>query len=394
MRSSVSVALEQTSQPVFFRHAPVRVPLVTEKKPSPCQTIDSELGWRGFLDRVGVSAAIFSYQPAGVDAGRYAFLVGLDEARDDPQTAEGLLAYAEAAWQAFNCTAFTSFDPNELVETHPNLAETPRANEIVLGYGSAASVQYAEHGASLTGLLLGDGTPAELFTADSRRRIEDVLPMFLHSAAADVAHKRQQRQANLLGAMFDRVSLAVMLLDANGRPIFMNEPANALLDSQETLSRAPDGTISCAGMAQAKALRVAVRNAATTNDCGQEIVLRLDDGDGPPLLGFVVPTTHPRGGNASRCAMLVVHTPRDISVSSPMLKALGLLPSEQRFVSSFLRSSSLSEAAGQIGLSEETARTYLKRVRAKLGVHRQMELAQLIYGLMPPLRQPAAEPAE
>ena len=67
--------------------------------------------------------------------------------------------------------------------------------------------------------------------------------MFLHSAAADVAHKRQQRQANLLGAMFDRVSLAVMLLDANGRPIFMNEPANALLDSQETLSRAPDGTI-------------------------------------------------------------------------------------------------------------------------------------------------------
>jgi DNA-binding NarL/FixJ family response regulator len=352
------------------------------------------LGWRGFLERVGISAAIFSYQPAGVDAGRYAFLVGLDDARDDPQAVEGLLAYAEAAWQAFNCSAFTSFDPNELVETHPNLAESPRANEIVLGFGSAASVQYAEHGASLTGLLLGEGTPADLFTADSRRRIEDVLPMFLHSAASDVAHKRQQRQANLLGAMFDRVSLAVILLDANGRPIFTNEPANALLDSQETLSRAPDGTISRAGMAQAKALRAAVRNAATTNDCGQEIVLRLDDGDGTPLLGFVVPTTHPRGGNASRCAMLVVHTPRDVSVSSPMLKALGLLPSEQRFVSSFLRSSSLSEAAGQIGLSEETARTYLKRVRAKLGVHRQMELAQLIYGLMPPLRQPAAELAE
>ena len=68
-----------------------------------------------------------------------------------------------------------------------------------------------------------------------------------------------------------------------------------------------------------------------------------------------------------------------------LLEALGLLPSEQRFLGHFLKSSSLCNAAEGCGLSEETARTYLKRVRAKLGVHRQMELAGLISGLVLPL---------
>jgi DNA-directed RNA polymerase specialized sigma24 family protein len=393
MRSSLSVAPEYSPPSAFFRETPSYAPLVAEKKPTPCQTIESELGWRGFLDRIGVAAAIFSYQPAGMDGGRYAFLVGLDQIKGEPQTVEGLLAFAEASWQAFNCSAFTSFDPAEMTGSLAAPGSSPKAHQLVLGFASAATVQYAEQGATLTGLLLGNSPASELFNGDCRRRIEDVLPMFLHSAGADVERKRQQRQANLLSAMFDRVSLAVILLDANCRPIFTNDAADALLREQNTLSRAPDGTIACAGMMQAKAMRTAIRNAATSHEAGQEIVLRLDDGDSSPLLGFVVPTKQPGGGPHSRCAMLIVHTPRDITVSSPMLKALGLLPSEQRFVSSFLRSSSLSEAAGQIGLSEETARTYLKRVRAKLGVHRQMELAQLIYGLMPPLRHAAADEA-
>ena len=102
-----------------------------------------------------------------------------------------------------------------------------------------------------------------------------------------------------------------------------------------------------------------------------------------------------RGGDTlSRCAMVLVHAPQTAEAPATLLEALGLLPSEQRFLSSFLRASSLNAAAEDSGLSEETARTYLKRVRAKLGVHRQMELAQLIYGLVPPLRQFCSQPAE
>ncbi|WP_375427458.1 ATP-binding cassette domain-containing protein [uncultured Sphingomonas sp.] len=56
----------------------------------------------------------------------------------------------------------------------------------------------------------------------------------------------------------------------------------------------------------------------------------------------------------------------------------------QRFLAVFMRSSSLVEAAKRCGLSDETARTYLKRVRAKLGAPRQMDLARSVHGLLAP----------
>jgi DNA-directed RNA polymerase specialized sigma24 family protein len=88
--------------------------------------------------------------------------------------------------------------------------------------------------------------------------------------------------------------------------------------------------------------------------------------------------------------MLIVLAPGKMAAPTQLLEALGLLPSEQRFLGHFLKSSSLCNAAVDCGLSEETARTYLKRVRAKLGVHRQMELAGLISGLVLPIHATAS----
>ena len=91
------------------------------------------------------------------------------------------------------------------------------------------------------------------------------------------------------------------------------------------------------------------------------------------------------GESGTRCALLFILAPGRMTASAQMLEALGLLPSEQRFLGHFLKSNSLCDAAIDCGLSEESARTYLKRVRAKLGVHRQMELAGLISGLVLPV---------
>jgi hypothetical protein len=96
------------------------------------------------------------------------------------------------------------------------------------------------------------------------------------------------------------------------------------------------------------------------------------------------------GDVTTQCAMLIVLAPGKMAAPTQLLEALGLLPSEQRFLGHFLKSSSLCNAAVDCGLSEETARTYLKRVRAKLGVHRQMELAGLISGLVLPIHATAS----
>ena len=55
--------------------------------------------------------------------------------------------------------------------------------------------------------------------------------------------------------------------------------------------------------------------------------------------------------------MLILMGPGKVDAPSSLLEALGLLPSEQRFLGQFLKSSSLGNAAEGCGLSEETART-------------------------------------
>ena len=157
-----------------------------------------------------------------------------------------------------------------------------------------------------------------------------------------------------------------------------------MIEQRKWLIRGTDGAIIAANPPQAKQLRESIRRAATA-DAPVEDVFRLDCRNGDWRLVYVISAKSRAGGVSGRCAMMIIMGPGKVDAPRSLLEALGLLPSEQRFLGHFLRSSSLGNAAEGCGLSEETARTYLKRVRAKLGVHRQMELAGLISGLVLPL---------
>ena len=167
----------------------------------------------------------------------------------------------------------------------------------------------------------------------------------------------------------------------------------AMLDERKWLIRAADGSITGTNSNQAKALRDSIKLAATAADHSPiEEVHRLDCRTGEWRLAYVVSAKSRAGDVLTRCALLIVLAPGKMDAPVQLLEALGLLPSEQRFLGHFLKSSSLGNAAVDCGLSEETARTYLKRVRAKLGVHRQMELAGLISGLVLPLHAGSSSP--
>jgi PAS domain-containing protein/DNA-binding CsgD family transcriptional regulator len=356
---------------------------------------DIDLGWRSFLKTLGVSAAIISYVRECGDVGRQAFIVGLDDARQDLRLARALLAHAEQIWQPVDANTFRPFRLCEqaLVTEVPAHDAQPRATrdataaQLLDQFDHAAVARYAEPNAKLQALLLRHPEDGE-FTTECRQSILRVLPLFMRSAGAFVTARQEERRVAQLEAMFDKVSLATLLVDANGRPIFCNDAARKMLDERDWLLQGPDGTIACRNAALSKQFRNAVRSVATVGDfAATEAVLRLDNEDGEWRLAFIVPAASRFRDESSRCAMVLVHAPERADASAQLLSALGLLPSEQRFLNSFLRSSSLSEAATETGVSDETARTYLKRVRAKLGVHRQMDLAGLISGLVPPIRQ-------
>lgn len=56
---------------------------------------------------------------------------------------------------------------------------------------------------------------------------------------------------------------------------------------------------------------------------------------------------------------------------------LGLTQSESRLAAELVGGKSVQEAAGKLSLSEQTARTYLKRIFSKLGISRQSQLVSL-----------------
>lgn len=356
---------------------------------------DIDLGWRPFLKTLGVSAAIISYVREAGDVGRQAFMVGFDNAREDIRLARALLAHAEQIWQPEGASTFYPFRLSEQPlttevpahDTQPRASLDATAAQLLDQFDHAAIARYAEPNAKLQALFLRHPEDGE-FAPECRESILRVLPLFMRSAGTFVAARQEERRTAQLEAMFDKVSLATLLVDANGRPIFCNDAARKMLDERDWLLQGADGTIACKTAALSKQFKNAVRGVATVGDfAATDAVLRLDNEDGEWRLVFIVPAVSRFRDESSRCAMVLVHAPERADASAQLLSALGLLPSEQRFLNSFLRASSLSEAATETGVSDETARTYLKRVRAKLGVHRQMDLAGLISGLVPPIRQ-------
>lgn len=336
--------------------------------------------WHDFLAQHHVAAAILSVVLPGANSPRHAFLIGFDAIRGDSQRTGKLLGFTDRIWARLGQQRSLQF---RCTDRH-NMENA--ASGLLGGFEHGIAAQLRLSGAIVRAVYLRAQGGSD-FDANEIASLRLILPLLADSATRGAERAQEARRSKMLEAMFDRVSLAMMMLSADGQPLFMNSAASEMLDRRNWLIRAADGSISCTNTKQAKKLRESVRVAATAASSDPiENVYRLDDGSGEWRLAYILSATSGPREDAARCALLFVMAPGKMDAPSQMLEALGLLPSEQRFLGHFLKSSSLCDAAVDCGLSEETARTYLKRVRAKLGVHRQMELAGLISGLVLPLQ--------
>jgi DNA-binding NarL/FixJ family response regulator len=345
--------------------------------------------WRDYLTQHDVHSAIMTVTTSAPEVRRHAFFVGFDEARGEPIAVQYLLAFAERLWAQAGEQAAHQFQvsgTNLLSEFAADHGVGPQGHELLAGFDRGVATQMRHNGATIKAVYFrkyGLGR----FSSQEIGALQLILPLFADAAVGGAQLARQSERSAMLEAMFDRVSLSMALLSADSQPLFLNSAATAMLDERKWLIRSADGSISSTNAKQAKELRESIRLAASEAENGPtEAVYRLDCANGEWRLAYVMPAMSRSGSAKTRCAMLIVMGPGKMDAPTQMLEALGLLPSEQRFLGRFLKSSSLCNAAEDCGLSEETARTYLKRVRAKLGVHRQMELAGLISGLVLPIQ--------
>ncbi|WP_372580494.1 helix-turn-helix transcriptional regulator [Ruegeria hyattellae] len=206
-------------------------------------------------------------------------------------------------------------------------------------------------------------------------------------AGADPAEGLNGLQAQIPDIILRSLSFGVAVSDAAGELRYMTSLAETWLAENDELHVAHDRL--AAGLPQnQKALQAALSAAAATP--GQVSVVQLGGAEALPKTVIVLPFSQSPG-----LALVVFgHTQGDRALRDLMLETLGLTVAERQLAKQLLAGKSLAAAAEENNLTISTARSYLKRIFAKTGSHRQSQFITLYHQLMPPLRVGSQDTAE
>jgi len=189
-----------------------------------------------------------------------------------------------------------------------------------------------------------------------------------------------------LGEALTRVGIGVFVLDSSSRVIFVNPAGRLLLGNGLTLV---NDRLLVHEMLERSALETALQktNRATAPVVLAEeqkpVLIHRREGQ-RPLTVYVLPTaplSHPAAQFlAHACAIVLAIDPEAGAPADPALvrDILGLTLGEARMAALVGSGLTPREAAGKLGITEETARSVLKQVFSKTGVSRQSELVSLL----------------
>jgi DNA-binding CsgD family transcriptional regulator/PAS domain-containing protein len=192
--------------------------------------------------------------------------------------------------------------------------------------------------------------------------------------------------ANLgLGGALTRLGVGVFALDSLARVKFRNPAAERLLGNGVAI--VDDRLHLGAGEARAEAdlaIARALRGAADDLPADLRPILVLRTAPERPLVAYLLPIA-PRDDVADpflthvRSIVLVIE-PKPNEPADPALvrDLLGLTLGEARVAALVAAGAPPRQAAQSLGITEETARTVLKRIYGKVGVSRQSELTALL----------------
>jgi DNA-binding CsgD family transcriptional regulator len=175
---------------------------------------------------------------------------------------------------------------------------------------------------------------------------------------------------------FDR---AAALIERDGTVVLINGRAERLIGNGLGVA---NGHLRCVRQANQFTLDGLI---AAALDNAVSVTGRLDrSGDGAPIIVKAMPFEMDLPGRpmprATTVALLVFADPSEAVTTDPepALQLLGLTPSEARAAALVGRGLGPREAAEELGLTENSVRTTIKRVFSKLALSRQSELAVLV----------------
>lgn len=173
---------------------------------------------------------------------------------------------------------------------------------------------------------------------------------------------------------FDLFRLGVILLNQQGRIVYTNKSAMALISERSGLYEKASRLHSIHPDYQARLDRL-IDSACHDRKSGQ---LTLPKKVGTRLSLCIVPQSEQRSliPAATAATILIIsdHDDRPILQIPFLIERWGLSPTEARFAALMAQGLSIIEIADELQLTENTARWYSKQIIQKLGVKRQAEV--------------------
>lgn len=217
------------------------------------------------------------------------------------------------------------------------------------------------------------------FPAATDALLAELIPYLRAAIAAEVALERERTSASVANEAIRRLNFGWITLDPAGKILGADSHGASLLEGATMLLRGRGGRLAARDLAVNREIAEAVRElTAGTSSRPRAIVLSRE----PWLDMLLVPANLPPGA-AGPAPALVAYVHSDSWSSADRCEQLGqlfdLIPCEARLALALSRGMSIAEAAAELGLTTESARTYSKRIYAKTAARGQADLVRFIH---------------
>ncbi|HZZ60684.1 MAG TPA: helix-turn-helix transcriptional regulator [Roseiarcus sp.] len=199
-------------------------------------------------------------------------------------------------------------------------------------------------------------------------------------------------EAATFADIFDGLSAAMLLVDADGRIVHANPRALSLLAAGDPIW-ARDGKLSATDTATDREFRTvfAAANHGDASLGGKGLALPLTTRDNEHFVAHVLPLTRGARRRAGQVyaavAALFIAEATFQTLSSPevIAKTYRLTPAELRIILAVVQIGGVPEIAEALGIAETTVKTHLTRLYEKTGVRRQADLVKIVASFANPL---------
>jgi DNA-binding CsgD family transcriptional regulator len=209
--------------------------------------------------------------------------------------------------------------------------------------------------------------------------ISDIAPYLRRVLRSFVALEQERVNALLSGEAIRRLNFGWIMLDAAGYVLDADAQARNILAESNALRQSRSGLLTARSRALKREIAAAVKALATDANARPRAMIVNED----PWLDMLLVPANRRSMSAKSVPTVIAYVHGDNWLSADrcgqIAELFGLLPSEARMALALGRGMSITDAAADLELTVETARTYTKKIYAKMGARGQADLVRFLH---------------